>query len=314
MEMKKVLKVILVRSGILLSLLVVLIVAIKTMVHQEPAEEPQKGRYLAILAREQIQERGPLIKGLKDGLVFNGLNYEVKIYTHPSQIYGATLAYCADSCFAEEILKQNLQEQAYTIIGYSYREESQERYTGIYCGLSWEAILPLYQSVLHGKKRWGIVYSEGSCDGEKQAMDLKSALEKKNMVGLIQTLTGNGENIEKTISELFHQVDVIYLVARDEIIQAHLDSIIKLCSMNRIPVIGGGIFGAQKGAVMSIDYDPYLVGRKSAELLKAFDQGNSPAAIPILRLEPDILINLESAFSLGITIPLDVRNKAKKIF
>ena len=125
MEMKKVLKVILIRSGILLSLLVVLIMAIKTMVQEGPLEPPKQDKILAVLKAESFQEYDLHLRGIKDGMLFNGLKYTTKIYAVPSLIRDANLIYIMSPCQAEEVIRQKDVDFSCPIIGYSYIKKTQ---------------------------------------------------------------------------------------------------------------------------------------------------------------------------------------------
>jgi hypothetical protein len=315
MEMKKVLKVILIRSGILLSLLVVLIMAIKTMVQEGPIEPPKQEKVLAVLMGESFQEHDLHLRGLKDGMVFNGLKYTTKIYAVPSLIREANLVYIMSPCQAEEVLGQEDLDFPYQMIGYSYIKEPQTNYTGIYCDLDWQKVFPIYQKIIPQMQRIGALYAQGSCDGEKQALSLQSAAERRpNLTVFIQTMDPFGEDLDSILSELFEKVDVIYAVARDKIIQTHIERIAEICLEKRVPLIGGGILGPQKGALASLAYDPYRVGRKATDIIRALESNAQISNMEIVRLEPELYINLKTAYSLGINIPSDLRKIAEKVY
>jgi hypothetical protein len=315
MEMKKVLKVILIRSGILISLLVVLIMAIKTMVQVGPLEPPKQQKVLAVLRTEPIQEDELHLRGIKDGMVFNGLQYTTKIYALPSLIRMANLVYIMSPCQAEEILAENGKKFPYPIIGYSFIKEPRENYTGIYCDLDWQKVLPIYQKILPNMKRIGIIYTQDSCDGERQALSLKSITELRPHLNVyIQTLDHYGEDIDKILFELFENVDAIYAVARDKIIQNKMEMIAEMCMQNRIPLIGGGIYGPQMGALASLAFDPYRIGRKGADMIRALEQIDQISKIEITKLEPGLYLNLRTAYSLGLEIPSDLRKLAQKVY
>ena len=315
MEMKKVLKVILIRSGILLSLLVVLIMAIKTMVQEGPLEPHKQDKILAILKAESFQEYDQHLRGIKDGMVFNGLQYTTKVYALPSLIRDANLVYSMNPCQTEEILQKQGHDFPYKMIGYSYIKETQENYTGIYCDLDWQDILPVYQKIIPDMKRIGVIYTQGSCDGEKQALSMKNIIDMRPALSVyIQTLDHYGEDIDQILHELFGKVDVIYAVSRDPIIQAHLEDIAELCIDRKIPLIGGGIFGPEKGALASLAYDPYRIGRKGADMIRAVEQSDQMSKVPIVILKPELYLNIRTAYSLGIEIPSSLRKLARKVY
>lgn len=315
MEMKKVLKVVLIRSGILLSLLVVLIMAIKTMVQQGPTEPPEQEKILAVLSGERVEEYDLHLKGIKDGMLFNGLKYITKTYALPSLIREADLVYVMDPCLAETIIRQKGLDFSYPMIGYSYMTDPLKNYTGIYCGLDLQKVFSIYQKMLPGMKRLGVIFTQGSCDGEKQAHALKDMAGMRPYLTVkIQPIDHYGEDIDKILSELIPQVDAIYAVSRDKIIQAHLEAIAEFCIRNKVPLIGGGIFGPPKGAVASLALDPYRIGRKSADIIRALDEGMPISDIEIVHVEPELYLNLTSAYSLGVDISSDLRKNAKKVY
>ncbi len=319
MEMKKVLKVIVIRSGILLSLLVVLIMAIKTMVQHGPPGTPQKEKTLVVLIGEEIQENDLHIKGIKDGIAYNGLQYilkesSIKRYPDTNDPLPGVV-YCPDPCVTEEFLREEKSESSQLIVGYSYINKNQENYIGIYSGLNWKEIFPIYQRILPGMKRLGVIYTQGSCDGEKQALNLKKMLETTPKISIIiYTLDPYTLDITGTISELLPHIDALYAVSRDKIIQEQFETIARICLENKIPLIGGGINGPKKGAVASIVHNPYRVGRKNTELIRAFERGRSASEIGIVKIEPELYLNLTSAYSLSLIIPSDVRKTARQVF
>ncbi|MBN2372600.1 hypothetical protein JXL19_02275 [bacterium] len=318
MEMKKVLKVVLIRSGILLSLLVVLIMAIKTMVQQGPIQEPKQKRVLAILSGEKFEEYEPHLKGIKDGMIFNGLDYIIKTYASPSLIHEADLVYIMDPCLAEIIITQKGLDLPCPVIGYSYITAIAaplKNYTGIYSGLDLQKVFSIYQKIIPGMRKVGVIYTRGSCEGEKQVQALKDMAQMRpNLEITIQPLDYYGEDINRVLSELASQVDTIYAVSRDRIIDTHMESISKFCIQNRIPLIGGGIFGPPKGAVASLAFDPYRIGRKGADIIRALNEGRAASQIDIVKVEPELYLNLTSAYSLGLDIPSEIRKDAKKVY
>lgn len=315
MEMKKVLKVILIRSGILLSLLVVLIMAIKTMVQEGPLEPPKQEKVLAILRTETIEEYDLHLRGIKDGMVYNGLQYSAKIYASSSLIRDVDLVYIMGPCETEEFLARRGEDSRLIVVGYAYIEEPNAHYTGIYCGLDWQKVFPLYQKIIPEMRRLGVIYTQGSCDGERQALSLKAlAALRPHLTVIDQPIDRYGADIDTLLFELFEQVDAIYAVSRDVVIENHLKQIVELCLQRRIPLIGGGIFGPQKGALASMAFDPYRVGRTAADVIRTLERVDNPSKVEIARLEPELYINLRTAYYLGLDIPSDLRKIAKKVY
>jgi len=315
MEMKKVLKVILIRSGILLSLLVVLIMAIKTMVQEGPLEPPKQEKILAILRTEMTEEYDLHLRGIKDGVVYNGLQYSTKIYASPSLIRDADLVYIMGPCEAEEFLRQRGENLSLTVVGYAYIQEPSANYTGVYSGLDWQKVLPIYQKIIPAMRRLGVIYTQGSCDGERQVLSLKDlAALRPNLTIVDQPIDRYGADIDTILFELFEQVDAIYAVSRDTVIENHLKRIAELCLQKRIPLIGGGIFGPQKGTLASMAFDPYRVGRTAADVIRTLERADNPSKVEIARIEPELYINLRTAYHLGLDIPSDLRKIAKKVY
>ena len=102
-------------------------------------------------------------------------------------------------------------------------------------------------------------------------------------------------------------------VGRDTLFQAHAKDIVALAAKHRLPLVGPREF-AEKGFLIGYGQDDEAVYRRGAYFVDRILKGAKPADLPFERpTRFELLINLKTAKTLGITIPRGLLARADRV-
>ena len=163
-------------------------------------------------------------------------------------------------------------------------------------------------------QRVGILYSEADEDSKTQLDWLRAAAERKHMA-LYEVMVKKGESPEEKAKAFLGQAESVY-IAEDHQILKHFDKVMQVLDGAKIPVIGADEHMVRKGALVSVSEDYYRMGFSAglmaAKLLKG---GILPDEIPISRQkDTELVVNMEAAKKLGIELPNDIWQRARKLY
>ena len=313
MDIRQVLRIILIRSITYLSLLVIIIFSILYLRQKDKYEipkgsEPSPKKMIAIV--NGYSGHKTHIKGLRDGLLFKGINFPCVEYTSIDEIKDEDLMYIFGADKVESALKKFPER---TIIGYArIREKPSANYTGIFSGFDWTKNLTLYRTILPEIKTIGLLYTPSLLKSREQLNSLQEAAKDyPNLHIEALPVAENGRDLKKKLNLLLdNNVDAFLGLVYDKNIGASLSVISTSCLNRKIPFIGGGKIGAQMGALVALEYNQELLGRKVAEIFsKIIKSSEIP---PIFFPEPEIFINISTSYKLNIIFPPDIQLKAKE--
>lgn len=311
MDISKVLRIILIRSITYLSLLVIIIFAILYF-RDRPIEipkgsEPNPKNIIAIV--NGYSRHKTHIKGLRDGLLFKGINFPCIEYTSIDEIKDEDLMYIFGADKVKSALKKFPER---TIIGYArIREKPSANYSGIFSGFDWRKNLKLYRTILPEIKTIGLLYTLNLPESRKQVESLQEAAKDYPTLHIeALPVAENGRDLKKKLNSLLDNADAILGLVHDKNIEASLSVISASCLNRKIPFIGGGKAGAQMGALVALEYNQELLGRKVAEIISQIIKSSENP--PIFFPQPEIFINISTSYKLNIIFPPDIRLKAKE--
>lgn len=160
----------------------------------------------------------------------------------------------------------------------------------------------------------GVLYPEGSDDAALALSWLREGAARKNLA-LYEIAVKKGELPEEKAKAFAGKADAVYIIEGQNI-AGHFSKIMEVLSKAKVPVIGANEQMVRKGALASLSEDYYRIGFSAglmaAKLLKG---GILPDEIPIGRQrDPDLVINMAAARHLGIELPNDLWQKARKLY
>jgi putative ABC transport system substrate-binding protein len=108
-------------------------------------------------------------------------------------------------------------------------------------------------------------------------------------------------------------VDVIY-VSSDNTVMSAFETILKVAYERKLPVIVGESANVEKGGLATYSVNYSSLGRRTAELVDMILHGKDPGSIPVQTFQGEqLVINLDAAKKMGVTIPPALLAKARTV-
>jgi putative ABC transport system substrate-binding protein len=162
-------------------------------------------------------------------------------------------------------------------------------------------------------KNMGVIYNAGEANSLALVKILKDAAAKHGFE-LKEAVTVNTAGVFQAAKSLVGGVDVIYLPTDNTVISS-IDSVIKICVENKIPLYPGEADSLRKGGVASLAIDYYELGRQTGVQAARILRGESaPADMPVeAQKEAALVVNKPFAERVGVAVPQSILERAKEI-
>ena len=162
-------------------------------------------------------------------------------------------------------------------------------------------------------KNMGVIYNSGEANSVVQVDILKAAAGKRGFA-LQEAVTVNTAGVYQAAKSLAGRVDLIYLPTDNTVISS-MDSVIKVCVENKIPLYPGEADSVRKGGVAALALSYYELGRQTGVQAARILRGEArPAEMPVeTQKETALVINLKVAGQMGAAIPQTVLDRAQEI-
>lgn len=193
---------------------------------------------------------------------------------------------------------------------------NQEKPGGLVTGVS--ALVPigkhldLIAKITPQAKRIGVIYNAGEANSVTLIDLLKQEATTRGMTIVEATVAGSSE-VATAARSLVGLSDAIY-IPTDNTVASALESVIQIGINNKLPVYAGDNDSVAKGAIASLSFNYYDVGRQTAQLVMRVFKGEKPGEIAVespTKLE--LHVNPKSAQAMGVKIPESVLSEAAKV-
>jgi putative ABC transport system substrate-binding protein len=159
----------------------------------------------------------------------------------------------------------------------------------------------------------GHVYAGGESNAVSLKDMAKGASEKRGLA-FVEATVVNSSEVRSATQSIIDRVDVIY-VSNDNTVVSALSALIDVATAAGVPIISADTTSAMDGGVLAaLGFNYYKFGRATGRLVSTILNGADPADVPTLFLtdpsDLDLLINLDVAGDLGVTVPDSVLNDA----
>jgi len=172
--------------------------------------------------------------------------------------------------------------------------------------------LNLVRELLPSSKRIGVVYSPGESNSVVQIALLKELAAKAGMT-VVEAPAVKSADVQVAVRSLIGKADLLYL-PQDNAVIAAVDAILPIAAQAKLPVIAPDESSVAKGALATIGFDYYQVGRQTGALVAQVLEGGKPGVIAWqYGAGTDLILNVASARALGLAVPDAVARRAKKI-
>jgi putative tryptophan/tyrosine transport system substrate-binding protein len=120
--------------------------------------------------------------------------------------------------------------------------------------------------------------------------------------------------IEAAVSAFARQPDGGLIVTPDTFMSTHRAIVIALAEQYRLPVIYGIRYSSMEGGLISYGPDTLDIVRRSASYVDRVLKGERPGELPVQApAKYELLINLKTAKTLGLTVPVTLRVRADEV-
>ena len=165
-------------------------------------------------------------------------------------------------------------------------------------------------------KRLGHVYSSGEANAVSLANMARGACAELG-IEFVETTVTNSSEVKQAVQTIVDKVDGIY-VSTDNTVVSALSALTHVAVKKGVPVISADPSSAENSDVLAAwGFDYYKIGRATGKIVGQILKGESPEDMPTRFMtdpsDVDLLINLDVAKKLGLTISKDIIDSANKI-
>jgi putative ABC transport system substrate-binding protein len=185
--------------------------------------------------------------------------------------------------------------------------------TGVSDMLPVQPHLDLIKAVVPDVQTIGLLYNSGETNSVSLVEKEKAAAEAMGLK-VVEATAASSSEVLAAAQSLIGRVDAISVLTDNTVVSA-LESVVKVCQENKIPLIAGDIDSVKRGAVAAYAFDYYDHGVQAGKMAAKVLAGTAIGQIPVEFAENlQLAINAGAATAMGVTIPEDLKSKAKTTF
>jgi putative ABC transport system substrate-binding protein len=159
-------------------------------------------------------------------------------------------------------------------------------------------------------KKLGILYNSG----EVNSKTVVDRIRKLGGFTVIDATVSKSSEVYQAAQSLVGRVDAIFVPTDNTVVSA-LESAIKVCVQNHVPLFCADTDSVARGAVAAMGFDYYKHGRQTGEMAIRILNGAKPADTPVeTQKKLQLYVNLKYAKLMGVTVPESVLSAADKIY
>jgi putative tryptophan/tyrosine transport system substrate-binding protein len=158
-------------------------------------------------------------------------------------------------------------------------------------------------------KRLGHVYSSHESNAVALADLARKACQELG-IDFVETTVTNSAEVKQAVQTIIRRIDALY-VSTDNTVVSALSAVTDVTMEHKVPVMSADPSSAEKFDVLAAwGFDYYRMGRATGRMIDEILNGRRPEDIPTLFMtdpaDVDLLINLDVAARLGLTVPPDI--------
>jgi putative tryptophan/tyrosine transport system substrate-binding protein len=185
--------------------------------------------------------------------------------------------------------------------------------TGVSDMLPVEPHLELIKQVVPDAQTIGLLYNAGEANSVFLVEAEKAAAEAMGLK-VVEATASNSSEVKAAAESLVGRVDVISVLT-DNTVVSGLESVVKVCRENDIPLIAGDTDSVKRGAVAAYAFDYKDHGKQAGYIAADILSGKAIAEIPVQFAENLVLsVNEASAEEMGLTLPAELVSEAVEKF
>ncbi len=165
-------------------------------------------------------------------------------------------------------------------------------------------------------KRLGHIYTGSEVNAVVLAGVVKQSC-KELGIEYVETTVSKSAEVKQAVQAIAGRIDALYITTDNTVVSA-MSAVAEVALKNRIPIMSADTSSAETNPVMMASgFDWYKMGRATGGLIAEILNGKKPEDIPTRFMtkpsDTDLLINLDVARKIGVTIPKEILAGANKI-
>jgi len=159
----------------------------------------------------------------------------------------------------------------------------------------------------------GVIYNAGEPNSVVLVDKLKEEAAK---VGLTveEATIANSSGVYQAAKSLVGRCQAVYVPTDNTVVSA-LESAVKVCKENKLPLIAADVDSVARGAVAAVAVDYYKMGLQTGDMAyRILAEGEKPSAMPVEFLNDlNLHVNKSAAAAMGVTLPEATLQRASKV-
>jgi putative ABC transport system substrate-binding protein len=175
------------------------------------------------------------------------------------------------------------------------------------------AQMDLIHEILPNAKRIGTIYNPGEANSVASVREIQAESTKRGMM-LIEAPAPSSSAVKTAAETLVGKVDAIHIPTDNTVVLA-LESVIKVCQDNKIPLFAADVESVSRGAMAAVAIDYYKLGRQTGAMAKKIFQLESRISEMPVEEQKDLLLhlNIGQASRMGCKIAEPIVTRASKV-
>ncbi|ADU62525.1 MAG: ABC transporter substrate-binding protein [Pseudodesulfovibrio sp.] len=171
----------------------------------------------------------------------------------------------------------------------------------------------LIREIVPAAKIIGVIYNAGEPNSVVLVDALKAEASKAGMT-VEGASVANSSGVYQAAKSLVGRADVVYVPTDNTVVSA-LESAIKVCTQNRLPLIVADVDSVDRGAIAAVAVDYYKMGLQTGDMAyRILVEGVAPGDIPVEFLDDlNLHVNMKAAAAMGVTLPEATIARAAKV-
>jgi putative ABC transport system substrate-binding protein len=158
----------------------------------------------------------------------------------------------------------------------------------------------------------GVVYNSGEANSKTLVQMLHDAAETKG-VEVEEATAPKSSDVYAAGKSLVGRAEAVYVPTDNTVVSA-LESLVKVCEQNDLPLYAADVDSVPRGAVAALGFDYFLHGKQAGAMAHKILKGQSPATTPVeFQKEMSLHLNMNAAAKMDVDIPAEVKQRADKI-
>jgi putative ABC transport system substrate-binding protein len=171
----------------------------------------------------------------------------------------------------------------------------------------------LIKEIVPSVKTIGVIYNAGEPNSVVLVDKLKEEAAKAG-IAVEGASIANSSGVYQAAKSLVGRADVVYIPTDNTAISA-LESAVKVCTQNKLPLIVGDVDSVARGAIAAVAVDYYKMGLQTGDMAyRILVEGVAPGDIPVEFLNDlNLHVNKKAAAAMGVTLPEATIARAVKV-